>query len=474
MTDSPIILWFRRDLRLADNPMLAEAAATGRPLIPVFIHDDIVAETPAAPRWRWGLAVEAFGAALGARGSRLILRRGDAAPALLELARQTGAGDVWWSRLYGPDTRGRDEDVKERLRQEGLEARSFEGHLMREPWIAQTKSGGFFKVFTPMWRAVKDMEVPKPAPSPDALRGTNDWPASDDLADWGMGDAMHPRGIAVVSEHVCVGEEAARERLARFVAERMADYATMRDVPGTDGTSGLSENLTYGEIGIREVWHSALGRYRDPSAGGEGRETFLKELAWREFAYHLLHHTPRIAERNWRGEWDAFPWRGDNPEAEAWKRGRTGMRFVDAAMREMWVKGTMHNRGRMIVASYLTKHLMTHWKLGCDFFADHLIDWDIANNALGWQWSAGSGPDATPFFRVFNPESQLEKFDPDGIYAARWIAEGQDDPPETARAFFDAIPESWDLSPDDAYPDPVVGASEGRRRALEAYEARDF
>ncbi|MGR3541256.1 MAG: cryptochrome/photolyase family protein [Hasllibacter sp.] len=474
MTDAPILLWFRRDLRLADNPMLAEAAATGRPLIPVFVHDGIVADTPAAPRWRWGLAIEAFARALAERGSRLTLRRGEAAPVLLELARQTGADEVWWSRLYGPDTRGRDEDLKERLHEEGLGARSFEGHLMREPWVAQTKTGGFFKVFTPMWRAVKDLPVPEPMPAPDGLRGTNDWPASDNIADWDMADRMHPRGVAVVSKHLCVGEAAARDRLDAFVADRMGEYHEMRDVPRTDGTSGLSENLTYGEIGIREVWHAALGRFVDPSAGGEGRETFLKELVWREFAYHLLHHTPRIADRNWRPEWDAFPWRGDNEEAEAWKRGRTGMELVDAAMREMWVTGTMHNRGRMIVASYLTKHLMTHWKVGCDFFADHLIDWDIANNALGWQWSAGSGPDATPFFRVFNPEGQLERFDPGRDYVRKWIAEGQDAPPKTALSFFDAVPESWGLTPDASYPAPIVGAKEGRQRALDAYESRDF
>ena len=210
--------------------------------------------------------------------------------------------------------------------------------------------------------------------------------------------------------------------------------------------------------------------------GKKGAETFLKELVWREFAYHLVYHTPRITSGNWREEWDAFPWNEDERRAEvkAWKQGRTGIRFVDAAMREMYVTGYMHNRARMIVASYLTKHLMCHWKIGLDWFADCLIDWDPASNAMGWQWSAGSGPDATPYFRVFNPVTQLDKFDKDRAYTDRWIAEGKSNPAEDALDYFRAVPESWNLSPDADYPDPVVTADEGRKRALDAYENRGF
>lgn len=472
MSDAPLILWFRRDLRLADNPMLDAAARTGRPLIPVFVHDDVVANAPVAPRWRWGLGVERFARALAEAGSRLTLRSGAAEDVLPALAQETGAQDVWWTRLYDRDARERDEEAADALNAAGIGTRDWHGHLLHEPWTIETKTGGPYRVYSPMWRAVKDRAVDAPAPAPRSLRGTNEWPASEDVSDWDMGVAMD-RGAEVVAGHLTVGETAARGRLDRFLAERVERYDRMRDVPGTDGTSGLSENLTYGEIGPRTVWHAALAG-REVGELNDGETTFLKEIVWREFAYHLLHHWPDLPERSWRREWVRFPWRGDNEEAEAWRRGRTGMRFVDAAMREMHVTGTMHNRGRMIVASYLTKHLMTDWRIGHDFFADHLIDWDVANNALGWQWAAGCGPDASPYFRVFNPEGQLEKFDPDGDYAAKWIAEGQDHPPETARAFFEAVPRRWGLSSGDAYPAPIVGAAEGRQRALDAYEARDF
>ena len=464
MSEAPLILWFRRDLRLADNPMVAAAAATGRPLIPAFVHDGVVEATPAAPKWRWGLGVERFGEALEAVGSRLILRRGRAAEALLALARETGAAGVWWSRLHGSETRERDEAVADRLAAEGIEARDFEGHLLFEPGTITTGAGGPYRVYTPMWRAVKDRDVPSPEPAPKALRPPEAWPESDDRAAWAMERAMR-RGAGIVTGHVVVGERAARERLDAFLSGPVGDYARARDRPAVPGTSGLSENLTYGEIGPRTCWHAG----RAALAEGRGDETWLKELAWREFAYHLLHHFPALPETSWKPDWRAFPWRDDNEDAEAWRRGRTGVRIVDAAMRELYASGRMHNRARLIVASYLTKHLMTHWRVGHDWFADCLIDWDLANNALNWQWVAGSGPDAQPFFRVFNPETQAAKFDPRGDYQRAWVAEGQDDPPETALSYFEAIPRSWGLSPSDPYPEPIVGASEGRERALRAF-----
>lgn len=210
--------------------------------------------------------------------------------------------------------------------------------------------------------------------------------------------------------------------------------------------------------------------------GKPGAETFLKELVWREFAYHLMWHTPRILTDNWREEWQAFPWNEDERKAEvqAWMQGRTGIRFVDAAMREMYVTGRMHNRGRMIVASYLTKHLMCHWKVGLNWFEECLIDWDPASNAMGWQWSAGSGPDATPYFRVFNPVTQLDKFDKDRSYVSRWLAEAYRTPHEDALSFYKAIPRSWSMSSGDAYPEPIVAPDVGRKRALSAYQNRSF
>lgn len=473
MTDTkPTILWYRRDLRLSDHAALTAACKVGGPVIAVFIHDDLSEGLGAAPKWRLGLGVGELAKTLADKGSRLILRRGKALKVLRDLVTETGAGAVYWSRLYDPDSIARDTAVKEALKDDGIEAKSFGGHLMFEPWTVETGTGGFYKVYTPFWNNVKSREVEAPLPTPSNIPAPDTWPDSDALDDWQMGAAMN-RGAEVVRPFVQLGEAAAQARLGHFMAHIVQDYKASRDIPGADGTSNLSENLSLGEISPHQCWHAGQ---RARHEGKQGAETFLKEVVWREFAYHLMHHTPRILTGNWREDWDAFPWQEDARASEvwAWKKGRTGIPFVDAAMRELYVTGRMHNRGRMIVASYLTKHLMTHWRIGLEWFEDCLIDWDPASNAMGWQWSAGSGPDATPYFRVFNPVTQLDKFDKNRQYASRWIAEGRANPHSDALAFFDAQPRHWGLSPDDAYPDPVVPVDQGRHRALEAYENRDF
>lgn len=468
----PVIYWVRRDFRLSDNPALVAACESGRPVIPVFICDEVVESHGAAPAFRLEAGVAAFAKALQNSGSRLILRRGAALDVLRELVAQTGAAAVFWGRLYDPASKARDTGVKAGLKEDGTGARSFAGHVLFEPWTVQTKTGGFYKVFTPMWKAVRGADVAGPVAAPSKIPAPDIWPASDDLDSWGMSRAMR-RGAKVLRAHLCVGEQAAQGRLAAFLARKVQHYDTNRDLPAVDGTSRLSENLTYGEISPRQCWHAG---WRAAQDGKTGAETFVKELVWREFAYHLAHHTPHITSGNWKPDWDAFPWNEDGatPEVLAWKQGRTGVQFVDAAMREMYVTGTMHNRGRMIVASYLTKHLMTHWKVGLAWFEDCLIDWDPASNAMGWQWSAGSGPDATPYFRVFNPETQLDKFDKAHAYSRAWIAEGQGQPPATALSYFDAVPESWGLSAKARYPRPVVDLAVGRARALEVYKNRGF
>ncbi|WP_212525753.1 deoxyribodipyrimidine photo-lyase [Actibacterium sp. MT2.3-13A] len=470
--DRPIILWFRRDLRLADHPALAEAAQSGRPVIPLFILDEVAEGHGAAPKWRLGLGVEHFAARLEALGSRLILRRGRALEVLREVIAATGAGAVYWSRLYDPQAVARDTGVKAALKEQGIEARSFAGHLLFEPWTVETGQGGYYRVYTPFWKAVQGRDPGAPLPAPTRLRAPQGWPDSDASADWRMGAAMQ-RGASVVARHVRVGEQAAQERLAAFLDGPVHDYAAARDFPARPATSRLSENLTYGEIGPRAIWHAAQ---RARQEGGRGAETFLKELVWREFAYHLIHHSPQIASRNWRDGWERFPWSADAdaPQVLAWKQGRTGVEFVDAAMREMYVTGTMHNRARMIAASYLTKHLLVHWRIGQRWFEECLIDWDPAANALGWQWVAGCGPDAAPYFRVFNPDTQAAKFDKSRAYRDAWIAEGRRRPADTALSFFRAVPRSWGIRPEDPYPAPVVGLAEGRARALAAYRDRDF
>lgn len=465
---SPIICWFRRDLRLVDNEMLRAATSEGRPIIPVFILDPETEAIGAAPKWRLGEALAAFAERLEGKDSRLILRRGPALKVLRALIEETGADTVLWHRLYDSAAIARDTAVKAGLKDDGVAAQSFRGHVLFEPWEVETGTGGPYRVYSPFWRSVRGREVGEPLRVPPKIDAPESWPGSEALADWALGAAMN-RGAGVLAKYACVGEMAARARLDSFLDGPVADYGRMRDFPATDATSRLSENLTYGEISPRLIWTRAMVAREE---GAAGAETFLKELAWREFAYHLIYHFPRIETDNWREEWDAFPWRDDNDDAEAWRRGRTGEPMVDAAMREMFVTGTMHNRARMIAASYLTKHLLTDWRVGLAWFADCLTDWDPASNAMGWQWVAGSGPDAAPYFRVFNPQSQAEKFDKTGEYRRKFIYEDRLGPAQTARDFLEAVPQSWGLTEADTYPDRRIDLAAGRKRALEAYESR--
>ena len=450
--------------------MLTAALATGRPLIPVFILDPETDALGAAAKWRLGLGIARFAAALAALGSRLVLRRGAALPVLEALLAETGAAGVMWQRMYDPAAKARDTAVKSALKARGLLAESHPGALLFEPMEVQTGQGGYYKVYSPFWRAVAGRDVAMPIAAPLRLPAPALWPASDDLADWQMGAAMR-RGAAVVLPFQHVGEAAALAQLDAFMGGAVQGYKQDRDFPALTGAcSGLSENLAWGEIGPRTIW--AAGQ-RALHQGAGGAEHFLKELVWREFAYHLMHHAPHMLTENWREGWETFPWRGDNADAERWRRGMTGEPFVDAAMREMYVTGRMHNRARMIAASYLTKHLMTDWRVGQAWFAECLTDWDPAANAMGWQWVAGCGPDAAPYFRVFNPAGQAEKFDKDARYIRHFIAELGRPPSATALSYFEAVPKAWGLRVTQAYPSPVIDLAAGRTRALAAYGERN-
>lgn len=460
MTPDPTLVWLRRDLRLDDHPALSAAAERGGAVIPVFILDPQTEALGAAHRWRLAEGLRAFADALAARGSRLILRRGPALDCLRALARETGAGAVHWSRLYDGASRARDAEVKAALRDDGLVADSFIGALIHEPWEISTKTGGPYKVYSPFARAARARQAPAPIDPPETLRAPHDWPTSEALEAWDLGADMRAGG-AVLAEHARVGEDAAAARLGDFLVHDADRYRDDRDRLDRDGCSGLSENLAFGEISPRRIWALASG----DMLGGRGIDHFLSEILWREFAYHLIFNTPRLEAGNWREEWDAFPWRGDNDDAERWRRGLTGVDVIDAAMRELYATGTMHNRARMLVASYLTKHLMTHWQVGEAWFRDTLIDWDPAANAMGWQWAAGSGPDASPFFRIFNPETQSDKFDPDGRYRDHWLRG------DGAAEFLRAAPRAWGMTADDPRPAPMIVLKDGRARALFAYHA---
>ena len=411
------LLWLRQDLRLADHPALQAAIARGLPVIPIFLW--CPAEegewTPgAASRWWLHHSLAALAADLAKAGSQLIIRSvDDSLAGLRALVHETGASAVHWSRRYEPLVTARDRIIKETLRNEGVEARSFNAALLVEPWDVQNLSGKPFQVFTPFWRKVSTaLEPPAPLPAPKRVPPPARWPASATLESL---DLLPRIGWdAGISRTWQPGEHGAARRLDVFLDGPVKRYGEARNLPAEPGTSRLSPHLHFGEISPRQVWHAA------PQWRGS---QFMAEIGWREFAHHLLHHFPRTTNEPLRGDFARFPWREDARELAAWQRGRTGIPLVDAGMRELWETGWMHNRVRMVVASFLVKNLRMHWLHGARWFWDTLVDADLASNTLGWQWAAGCGADAAPYFRVFNPQSQAEKFDPQGEYLRRWLPE---------------------------------------------------
>ncbi len=460
------VMWFKRDLRLSDNAALTAAAKRG-PVVPVFIYDEVFATLGAAAKLRLEMSLVQLRDQLEIKGLQLILRRGDALAQLQSIVSETGADAVFWSRAYDPASVARDKNIKAQLIDQDITATSFTGALLFEPWSVETGQGGPYRVYTPFWKAVRGRDV-APLTAPPELRPVAQEPESDQLADWKLSHDM-AQGGPIVAAHVKAGEIAARDRLAEFIKTSIHAYKAQRDFLGEAATSELSDALTFGEISPKQCWHTAQRALQD---GASGAEHYLKELVWREFAWHLLWHYPDLDHRNWRPEWESFHWIEDenDPKFVAWCRGQTGEPVVDAAMRELYVTGKMHNRARMIAASYLTKHLRMHWRLGLKWFADCLVDWDPASNAMGWQWVAGSGPDASPYFRVFNPATQAEKFDADGRYQDRWIAEKSLDSCADSKSFYDAMPKSWGLKSNQPYPSKIVDLKQGRLAALAAYE----
>ncbi|QUD88076.1 cryptochrome/photolyase family protein [Phenylobacterium montanum] len=470
----PALVWFRQDLRLADNPALAAAAASGRPIIPVFVLavGDTTRPRGAASLWWLDKSLRKLAESLEAKGLRLVLRLGDPQVQLLSLAQEVGAGLVVWNRLYDPAAVERDTAIKRDLEEAGVEARSFNGALLNEPWTVRTGAGGPFKVFTAYWRAAKPMVAAEPAPViPDELTGPRDWPAGDHLDDW----RLHPTAPdwSTGFSDWAPGEAGALARLEDFLQHGLKGYSERRDPPARDGGSRLSPHLHWGEIGPRQVWRMALAHAASRPGLADDLDKFLSELGWREFNHQLLFNLPDLAKVNVRPEFDRFAWRGDPAALAAWRRGRTGYPLVDAGMRELWATGFMHNRVRMVVASFLVKHLLIDWRVGEAWFWDTLVDADLANNAANWQWTAGSGADAAPFFRIFNPVAQGERFDPEGAYVRRWVPElagmpaGYIHAPWTAPA---AVLAQAGMRLGRDYPHPIVEHAEARARALAAFQ----
>jgi deoxyribodipyrimidine photo-lyase len=438
---SPTLLWFRQDLRLADNPALAAAVARGGPVIPVYVwspEEEGSAAPGAACRWWLHQSLKALDASLRPLGSRLIVRRGPARATLGALAAETGATAVLWNRRYEPAVSARDREVKASLAAAGLAVESFNSALLFEPWELATGSKTPFQVFTPFWRAcLSRPAAPAPLRAPAAIAAPVRWPETLPLSSLALEPAIDwTGGIAAAWTP---GEAGAQAALRAFLRGAVEAYPVARDRPAEPGTSRLSPHLHHGELGPRQI-RAAL----DPADPGAG--AYLRELGWREFAHHVLFHFPHTVDRPLRPAFAHFPW-ADAPAAlRAWQRGRTGYPLVDAGMRELWATGWMHNRVRMVVASFLTKHLLLPWQEGARWFWDTLVDADQANNTLGWQWVAGSGADAAPYFRIFNPATQAEKFDPEGRYVRRWV-------PELGS---------------DRYPAPIVDHAWARSRALAA------
>ncbi len=468
------IVWFRSDLRLEDQPALQAAMARKGPIIPAFIwapDDESPWQSGAASRWWLHQSLVGLQHDLERLGSKLIIRRGPTLAALESLVSETSATAVFWNRRYEPSVQKRDAEVKSSLQSSGVEAESFKGSLLFEPWEILNKQNQPYRVFTPFYRACLAAAPPhQPKAPPNKLCTPEHWPSSDSLCqlglepqiDWagGMREAWQP------------GAAGAKKQLEYFLAHGLAGYEQGRDTPGQEGVSRLSPYLHFGQVSPRQIWHavqdlaSELGKKTTAAAEG-----FLRQLIWREFAHHLLYHFPQTDDEPLHAEFAQFPWRDDRSALRAWQRGQTGYPFVDAGMRQLWTTGWMHNRVRMNVGSFLVKHLLLPWQAGARWFWDTLVDADLANNTLGWQWVAGCGADAAPYFRIFNPVKQAERFDADGAYVRRWV-------PELA-----ALPDEWLQQPWAApretlkeagielgrdYPEPIVDHSEARQRALAA------
>ncbi|SEQ00916.1 deoxyribodipyrimidine photo-lyase type I [Faunimonas pinastri] len=471
--NAPVIVLFRDDLRLGDNPALHVATSTNAPVIPVFVLDEESGGLrPRGAAWRWWLhqSLLALSADLANFGSTLILRRGAMADVVPEIVRQTGAAAVFWNRRYEAASQAADEEA---LKSAGVPVRTYNANLLNEPWEIKTREGRPFRVYTAYWRACLARGLQNaPLPRPSAITYYSG-PAieSDSLDRWGL-LPTRPDWAGGMRETWTPGEGGAYERLYEFVDHKLSGYAAHRDEPQTDITARLSPHLSHGEISPRQIW--AMLDHPELAAHQASISKFLGELGWREFAYHFLNQHPDLATRNVQTRFDEFGWMSSEGMLRAWQTGQTGYPIVDAAMRELWQTGWMHNRLRLIVGSFLVKHLLIDWRLGEQWFWDTLVDSDPANNALNWQWVAGTGADSAPYFRIFNPVLQGQRFDPEGEYIRRFV-------PELAELPGRYVHEPW-RAPErilkaagvvlkETYPRPIVDHQLARNRALSAFHA---
>ena len=475
---SPCIVWFRDDLRLSDHPALTAAAETRAPVICLYVLDDVSpplrppAARPLGSAARWWLAqsLRALQKGLASLGATLALRRGPAAKVIASLARETGASAVFWNDIAQAPHRAVADQVAIDLEKIGVASHHFPGDLLVSPTEIRNQQGRGMRVFTPFWKRVQALGNPShPLPAPKTLTAAPDV-TGEPLESWHL-EPTHPDWAGGLRATWTPGEKPAQSRLKTFL-ENVAGYPGDRDRPDRNGTSGLSPHLRFGEVSPRQVWHAArFASAEQPALSGDV-DKFLSELGWREFCRHLLFDVPDLAARNLQPSFDAFPWKHDDKALAAWQRGQTGYPIVDAGMRQLWHTGVMHNRVRMVAASFLVKHLLIDWREGESWFWETLVDADAGSNPANWQWVAGCGADAAPYFRVFNPILQGEKFDPGGDYVRRWV-------PELGQLASNLIHHPWSAAPLElasagvelgkTYPRPIVEHRAGRERALAAY-----
>ncbi len=475
---NPVVVWFRRDLRLSDNPALSAAVAEGAPVVPVFIlgseEEGGYPSGAASLLWLHRSLTE-LDRALRKAGSRLVIRRGPSLQVLRELSGQIGASCVYWNRINEPAAGRRDAEVTRGIADGGGKTETFNGSLLFEPGDVCTSGGGPYRVFTPFWKKCRSLsEPPSPLRAPRAVQGPSSWPGSLPLED--VSREAGPGGFDGIRMTGNPGEKGAITLLARFLDDPLSGYPENRDRPDLPGTSRLSPHLHFGEISPRQIWHAVSAKVvSDPSRGVErGAEAFLRQIGWREFAHHLLHHFPDTLTLPLREQFAAFPWRYEEKALAAWQRGETGYPIVDAGMRELLGSGWMHNRVRMIVASFLVKDLLLPWQEGARWFLERLFDADLANNTLGWQWVAGCGADAAPFFRIFNPMGQGKRYDPHGDYVRKWLPELADLPSKWIHCPWQApedVLTDAGVTLGKTYPQPIVDHASARERALKAWRS---
>lgn len=464
---SNAIVWFRQDLRLDDNPAFTDACRH-HAIIPIYILDEATSPIGGAQRWWLHHSLTSLNESLKKIGLDLCLRQGKALDILGQLVRDYQIETIYWNRCYEPAAIARDTAIKEFFQKAGIRVISSNGSLLNEPWKISNLAGHFFKVFTPFWRAcLKQMTIPeqyKISHSPQRLEVN-----SESLASWKLLPTK-PNWAKAFGDYWQPGEEGAHIKLADFVDINLKGYSASRDEPAEDTTSKLSPHLHFGEISPWQIWRAIETVKLDQYCDLKSVERFLSEIGWREFSYHLLYHSPTLPNANFKSDFNTFPWENDDISLKCWQEGKTGYPIIDAGMRELWHTGYMHNRVRMIVASFLTKDLLIDWRLGASWFLDTLVDADLANNSASWQWVAGSGADAAPYFRIFNPTLQGEKFDPNGAYVKRWVPELKDVPIQWIHKPWMAPQNKLGLCLGKDYPEPIIDHAEARNKALSYYK----